>query len=82
MATKAELQLITAIADVLQERGYLADGLALGDFIVMTEITGWNDEMAGKTKYANIIPGENGIPAHRVTGLISVCSDLLEWVDE
>ncbi len=79
MASKAELELTRAISEVLAERGFITDGLALGDFLVMCEVTGWTDEMAGKTKYANIIPGDLGIPAHRVQGLVEVCGNMLTW---
>jgi len=82
MASKAELDLGQLIAEVLQERGFLQDGEALGDYLVMAEVSNWTDEGQGKTKYVNIIPGEYGISMHRVRGLIEVCSDLLDGDDE
>lgn len=82
MASKAELDLTLAIGVVLQERGFLSEGEAVGDYLVMAEVTNWTDEGQGKTKYANIIPGDHGLPSHRVLGLIEVCGDLLDFNDE
>jgi hypothetical protein len=82
MASKAELKLALLIGEVLTERGMLNDGEALGDFIVMCEVTNWTDEGRGNTKYANVIPGDNGLPSHRVLGLIEVCGQLLDFPDE
>lgn len=73
----AEGALVRAIGDVLRERGLIEDSEMIGDWHVMVEVTMLNPESRGSTKYANIIPGENGIPIHRVLGLIDVCTDLL-----
>ncbi len=82
MASEAELELTRAISAVLQERGFISDGEALGDYLVMTEISNWTDEGQGKTKYANVIPGDHGLPTHRLLGLVEVCGDLLEFQDD
>lgn len=82
MASEAELALALAIGEVLQERGYLKTGEALGDYLVMCEVANWTDEGKGKTKYVNIVPGENGVPVHRLLGLIEVCGDLLDFGNE
>jgi hypothetical protein len=82
MASKAELELTLAISAVLQERGFINDGEALGDYLVMAEVSNWTDAGQGKTKYANVIPGDHGLPAHRVLGLIEVCGNLLDFEDE
>jgi hypothetical protein len=75
MATAAEEGLARAIGEVLAERGFLQDGGMLGDWLVMVEIA--QLEQPDRTKYGNIIPGDNGMPAHRVLGLIQVCEDML-----
>lgn len=82
MASKAELELQLNIGQVLQERGILLEGEAVGDYVVQVEITNWTEDGRGKAKYANIVPGEYGIPLHRAVGLIQVCSEMLEPVDE
>jgi hypothetical protein len=82
MASKAELELQLNLMEILQEKGMLQEGEALGDFIVMLEISNWA-EQTGRTRYANILPPEETpIPIHRVVGLVSVCTDLLQAEDD
>lgn len=76
------MDLEARIGEVLQERGLIGDGETVGDFVVMAEINNFSADGAGSTKYANVIPGENGIPAHRLLGLIEVCGDMLRSDDD
>lgn len=73
-----EEELAKAIGNVLRERGHLQGEELMGDWHVMCEVTMLAPEDRGKTKYVNIIPGETGIPMHRVIGLIMVCTDMLK----
>lgn len=82
MPSEAELALTRSIAEILEERGFIATGEALGDYLVMVEITNWTDDGQGRTKYVNVIPGDHGLPSHRVLGLIEVCGNLLDFSDE
>jgi hypothetical protein len=74
----ADERLAEAIGEALHASGFLREGEILGDWHVMCEVTMLDPEGRGRTKYANIIPGEQGIPMHRVRGLIDVCTELLD----
>ncbi len=71
-------KLAAAIGEALHASGFLRDGDVLGDWHVMCEVTSLEPDGQGITRYANLIPGENGIPMHRVRGLIEVCSGMLD----
>lgn len=73
-----EEALVVAIGNALREAGHLEDGDMLGDWHLMCEITSLDPDSRGRTQYVNVIPGEHGVPMHRVRGLIQVCSDMLE----
>lgn len=74
----SEEELAVAIGKVLAERGHLGEDEMLGDWHVMAEVSLLSPEERGKTKYVNIIPGEDGLPMHRVVGLIDICRELLD----
>jgi hypothetical protein len=74
----SEEALVVAIGNALREAGHLREGDILGDWHLMCEITSLDPDSRGKTKYVNVIPGENGVPMHRVLGLIRVCCDMLK----
>lgn len=80
MASKLELELSRNIMEVLQEKGLLRDGEALGDFIIMAELPNWKDDTA-EARYANILPPDRVVPLHRIVGLIKVCSGVMESDD-
>jgi len=79
-AQAAEAALQRAITDALESAGYLGSEAILGDWHVMCEVTNLSEQ--GKTQYVNIIPGINGVPMHRVKGLIEVCAEMLDEQQE
>lgn len=81
MASKPELELPIRAMEILQEKGLLREGEALGDFVMMCELTNWADEKA-PTRYAIILPSDRTLPPHRLAGLIQICSEIETGDDE
>lgn len=67
----AKEDFLKALQAYLAEEGWLENGWALGDWIVIAEATPFAEEAAGMTKYMHVLPGES-VPWHRILGLLKV----------
>lgn len=65
----ADDALEAAITHSLKVYRLIDEGWSLGDFIITVEMMPFTEKDAGTTKYADLIPGEDGIPWHRLLGL-------------
>ena len=75
MASKLELELQRNMMELLQEKGILNDGEALGDFVIIAELTNFKERLP--SRYARILPPEEQpMSWHRLAGLIGIAEEI------